>query len=206
MTHQIDATGAIRDQALLGDTIVVSDDTCRAFVNSRLASGVLKLAQPKKAGALVMSTFQNCVIEAVKMQRDTNFFTARFVDCRFRGLFSGVDFGHTGGAELGQNFGSVEGCDFSDATLDGCRFINVDVSTLKFPRHDHAVLINPSSRSADVSAANWPGSMGKYMEIVTAKPPSFKATVMHIPSLTSLVQCSEEELKSALRRFGGIAM
>lgn len=48
--------------------------------------------------------------------------------------------------------------------------------------------------------------LGKYMEICTNKPESFKASVLHIPSLARLVKCSEDEIKGALQEFGGVVM
>src|SRR5687768_4137303 len=93
MSYQLDATDAIRDQALVGETVVLSDNNCRALIRSTLTDGVLKLAQPKKAGGLVMSTLKDCLVDAVKPQRDSDFFTARFINCRFHGVFSGIDFG-----------------------------------------------------------------------------------------------------------------
>jgi hypothetical protein len=206
MTYQLDATDAIRDQVLVGDTVLLSDDNCRSMIRSTLTGGVLKFGQPKKAGGLVMSTLNDCLVDAGKPQRDSNFFTARFINCRFRGVFSGIDFGRGDRTELHEDFGTVEGCDFTAATLDGCRFLDVDVSTLKFPQHDHAVLLDPSRRAVDVAAVQWPGVLGKYMEICTNKPASFKASVMHIPSLARLVRCTEGEVREALQKFGGLVM
>jgi hypothetical protein len=204
MSYRLDATGAIREQTLVGDTVVLSDDNCRALVKSMLTSGVLRFAQPKKAGGLVMSTLRDCQVEAIQPQRDSNFFTARFINCRFHGVFSGIDFGRMDGTELHEDFGTVEGCDFTDATLDDCRFINVDTSTLKFPRRDHAVLLEPSKRAADVPAIAWPGHLDRYMQICTEKRESLKALVMHLPSLARLVQSTEDEVKDALQEFGGV--
>lgn len=204
MSYQLDATGAIRDQALVGDTVVLSDDNCRALVKSTLTGGVLKLAQPKKAGGLVMSTLKDCLVDAVKPQRDSNFFTARFINCRFHGIFSGIDFGRGNRAELHQDFGAVEGCDFTNATLDGCRFFNADIASLKLPRYEHAVLLEPRTRVADAAAIEWPGLLGRYMQL--DEPEAVKALVMHIPSLARLVKCTEDEVKTALTKFGGVAM
>jgi hypothetical protein len=206
MSYQIDATGAVRDQALVGDTVVLADDDCTALVKSTLTGGVLRLSQPKKAGRLVMCTLTNCVIDAVKPQRDYSLFTARFINCRFHGTFSGIDFGRSHNTERDGDFGAVEGCDFTESILDGCRFVNVEISTLQFPRRDHALLVEPYKRSADVSAITWPGLLGLYMENCTNKPDSFKALVMHIPSLARLVKCTEEEIRAAFENFGDVVI
>jgi hypothetical protein len=204
MTYQLDATDAIRDQTLVGDTVVLADGSCRALIRSTLTSGVLKLAQPKKAGGLVMSTLKECLVDAVKPQRDSDFFTARFFNCRFKGVFSGIDFGSGRRTDLHQDFGAVEGCDFTDATLDGCRFFNTDVSSLRLPGWPHAVLLDFSKRAADVAAMTWPGELGRYMRL--NEPDAVKAVVLHIPSLARLVACTEEQIRQALEEFGGVVM
>ena len=205
MTYQLDATDAIRDQELVGDTVVLSDDNCRSMIRSTLTGGVLKFGQPKKAGGLVMSTLKDCLVDASKPQRNSNFFTARFINCRFRGVFSGIDFGRREDrADLHEDFGTVEGCDFTDATVDGCRFFNTDMATLKLPRHEHAVLLAPHKRVADAVALEWPGLLGKYMQL--EEPASVSAAVMHIPSLARLVRCTEDEVREALQKFGGVVI
>ncbi len=206
MTYQVDSNGAVRDQTLVGETVILSDEHCRAMVRSTLIGGVLQFDQPKKAGVLAMSTIKDCTVEALKPQRDRSMFLARFINCRFSGIFSGIDFGRGNRVELQEDFGTVEGCDFTEATLDGCRFLDVDVSTLRFPQKDHAVLVDPYRRSAEVSTMQWPGVLGMYMESCTNRPVSFKATVMHIPSLARLVRCTEEQVRDAFQRFGGIVM
>jgi hypothetical protein len=206
MTYQLDATGAIRGQDLTGDTVVLADDKCSALVKSTLTGGVLKLAQPKKAGRLVMSTLKGCSIDAVKPQRDHDFFFARFINCRFHGVFSGIDFGRSHNVERDGDFGRVEGCDFTDATLDGCRFFNVDAASLRLPRWPHVVLLDFAQRAADVAAMKWPGQLGNYMSVCADQPVSLRVVVIHIPSIAKLMACTEEQAKEAFEKFGGVVM
>lgn len=204
MTYQLDATNAIRDQDLVGDSLVLSDDNCRALIRSTLTGGVLTFAQPRKAGGLVMSTLKDCVVDAGTPQRDSDFFTARFIKCRFHGVFIGIDFGQSHNVERDGDFGGVEGCDFTNTTLDGCRFFNVDASTLRLPAWPHVVLHDFAKRSQDVAAADWPGKLGQYMRICADQPESVKVSVIHVPSLARLVECSEEEIRAAFEKFGGL--
>jgi hypothetical protein len=208
MTHQLDSRGYIRSQVLVGETVVLSEDECHGLVDSKLTSCTLKLAQKSNRWPIVIvgTTVVDSDVVAVKRQKDDRLFRARFINCRFHGVFSGIDFGRGDRPELHEDFGTVEGCDFTDATLDGCRFIDVDVSTLRFPQRDHAVLLHPARRAADVAAMQWPGVLGNYMEICTNKPSSFKASVMHIPSLARLVRCTEDEVREALHKFGGVRL
>jgi hypothetical protein len=208
MGYQLDGKGDIRNQSLIGETVVLSESACHGLVDSTLSSCTLKLAQESSRWPIVIvgTTVVDSDVIAVKRQKDDRLFKARFINCRFHGIFSGIDFGRSHNTERDGDFGAIEGCDFTDATLDGCRFVNTDVSTLTFPRDGHAVLIEPYKRAADVAAIAWPGHLGQYMEICTARPESFKASVMHLPSLARLVRCTEDEVKEALQKFGGVVM
>ncbi|MFM2057812.1 MAG: hypothetical protein RLY71_2197 [Pseudomonadota bacterium] len=210
MTYQLDAARRIRDQHLTGETVVLSESAndCHGLVGCTFSSGTLKLNQKSSRWPIVIvgTTVVDSDVIAVKRQKDDRFFTTRFINCRFHGIFSGIDFGRGHRPELHEDFGTVEDCDFTEAMLDGCRFVNTDVSTLKLPRYEHAVLIEPYKRAADVAPIAWPGHLGQYMKICTDKPESFKALVIHIPSLARLVKCTEDEVKAALEKFGGVVM
>lgn len=206
MTYQLDETREIRGQHLLGETVVLSERDCRAIRDSTFVAGTVKLAQQSKKWPImiVRTTVKDSEVIAVKAQKNDRLFQARFIDCRFHGVFSGVDFGKSHNTERDGDFGGIEGCDFIDATLDGCRFFNADVSTLRLPMWPHAVLLDPRKRAAEAAAMEWPGLLGKYMTL--EEPESVKAVVMHIPSLARLVKCTEEEIKAAFERFGGLQM
>lgn len=206
MTYQLDATDAIRNQILVGDTVVISDHNCRALIRSTLTAGVLAFAQANKASGLVMSTLTECVVDARKPQRDSDFFAARFINCRFHGVFSGIDFGRSHNVDRDGDFGAVEGCDFTDATLDGCRFFNVNTSSLRLPHWPHVVLPDFAQRAADVAAMKWPGELGNYMRVCADQPASLRLAVIHIPSIAKLVACTEEQARDAFEQFGGVEM
>jgi hypothetical protein len=206
MSYQLDDADEIHGQDLAGETVVLSEEGCHGLIDSSFSSGTLKLAQSKGRPMILRSVVKDSDVIAVKRQRDYPLFKARFINCCFHGVFSGIDFGRSHNTERDGDFGAIEGCDFTAATLDGCRFVSTDVSTLTFPRGGHAVLVEPYKRAADVAAIAWPGHLGQYMEICTARPESFKALVMHLPSLARLVRCTEDEVKEALQKFGGLVM
>lgn len=206
MTYELDSRGDIRNQHLVGETVILSDKQCAGLVDSTLTSGTLKLAQSKGRPILLHSTLKDSDVIAAKPQKSYQLLEARFINCRFHGVFSGVDFGRAHYVERDGDFGGIEGCDFTDATLDGCRFVNVDVSTSRLPSWPHVVIIDPHKRAADVAAMHWPGQLGLYMHGSTNRPESFKATVLHVPSLARLVKCTEEEVRTAFEKFGGLLM
>lgn len=203
-THPLDQLGELRNQHLTGGTVVLADNECHGLIRSTLKGASLKLAQRKGSASLLLSTIENCTVLAVTRQRDFRFFRARFVDSTFHGTYSGIDFGNREEAGDHSDFGSVERCDFTQAILDGCRFFNVDVSTLRFPRWPHAVIENPHLRVADINAMTWPGLLGEYMALKT--PAIVRAEVVYVPRIAELTQCSENEIRSALEQLGGVLL
>jgi len=208
MTYRFDARGDIRDQALTCETVVLSEDACQGLVDSTLSSCTLKLAQKSSRWPIVIvgTTVVDSDVIAVKRQKDDRLFKARFINCRFHGVFSGVDFGRSHNVERDGDFGGVEGCDFTDATLDGCRFFNVDASSLRLPHWPHVVLLDFAQRAADVAAMKWPGQLGNYMRVCADQPASLRVAVIHVPSITKLIACTEEQAREAFERFGGVVM
>jgi hypothetical protein len=208
MTYQLDEAREIRCQDLLGETVVLSEADCRGLRDCNFSAGTLKLAQRSKKWPImiVRTIVKDSEVIAVKAQKDDRLFKARFINCRFHGVFSGIDFGRSHNVERDGDFGGIEGSDFTDATLDGCRFFNVDVSTLRLPRWPHVVLLDFAQRAADVAAMKWPGELGKYMRICAEQPGSLRAAVIHIPSIAKLVACTEEQAQEAFDKFGGVVM
>lgn len=86
---------------------------------------------------------------------------AHFLNVKFSGRFEGCDFGNWEGVEQG----SVVGCEFTDAILDGCRFLNCDVRGMKFPKWPGFAMINPAAASDYVATNHWPGKFGALMSI-----------------------------------------
>jgi hypothetical protein len=95
--------------------------------------------------------------------------SARFVGCTFRGVYYGVDFGNRPEDIELDYFGRVENSDFTQATLDGVRFVNTDISTLKLLRLPHVVLPIPQQFAGTLATIKWPGELGDYLRISTSR-------------------------------------
>jgi hypothetical protein len=119
-------------------------------------------------------------------------------------MFSGIDFGRSDNVERDGDFGNIEDCDFTEATLDGCRFFNVDAATLRLPPWPHVVLPDFGKRASEVAAFTWPGELGRYMRICADQPESVRASVIHVPSFAKLIACTEEQVRESLEKFGGL--
>lgn len=206
MGYRLDESGEIRGHNLACETITLCDDGCQGLVVCTFFSGTLRLAQTESLPSIVLTTLKDCDIVAVERQRNCDFGSACFAQCRFSGVFSRIDFGRPDGATWPASFGRVDGCDFTAATLDDCRFINTDVLTLRLPPWPHVVLFDPHQRAADVAAIEWPGLLGRYMQECTDASAPVSATVLHIPTLAKSTRCTPEQVRQAFGKFGGVLM
>lgn len=206
MTYRLDEASEIRGQTLVSETITLPEHECRGIVDCTLSNGTLRLAQTKGRPLIVRGTFENCDVRAVSPQRNYPLFKASFISCRFNGVFSGCDFGRSHDVERDGSFGAIAACDFTHAVLDGCRFFNVDISTLRLPMWPNIVLIGLLERAQEVTTFAWPGEMGRFMRICADQPASLAASVLHVPSFAGLVACTEDQVRTAFEKFGGLMM
>jgi hypothetical protein len=197
------------DQSLnqeLIDQILVLTNEFEPLGRQTVKKAVIKFAEPDMAHKIAGSTLIDCVIHAFKPQRNNRFYSTRFINCRFKDTFSGIDFGSGRGRDEG--FGRVEACDFSQARLHGCRFTNTDVvaSKIVFPKKDHVVFIEPYKRHEDVKKFKWPSErFDVFMQVTCGNDTDiFKAKTNHIPSLARWTQCTPEQVREALTQFGGV--
>jgi hypothetical protein len=132
--------------------------------------------------------FINCTFE-VKQQL-TNFqdwIRTSLQGCRFKGRFSGNDFGYWPeyGSQPEYQFGAIEDCDFSEAQLDACRFMGCDVRTLRFPRWPCFTFLEPLRHLDELRSIQWPGDFGDIIveDLHESLPESTKALTFHAPSV-----------------------
>jgi len=149
--------------------------------------------------------FSNCSLE-VKQQL-TNFqdwIRTSLKGCRFKGRFSGNDFGHWPeyGSQPEYQFGAIEDCDFSEALLDTCRFHGDDPRTLRFPSWPCFTFLEPLRHLSELQSVKWPSLFG---DVVIARmrkhPASTMALTYHAPSTAKRFETTEEELKAVIRQF-----
>lgn len=211
MSNDVMPNEPIRGQTLIGDTVVISEKVgdCEGIINSTLTGGILKLAQAKGWPLLLQSTFIESEVIAVKMQKNCPLLSARFIRCHFKGTFFGVDFGHLENQAPPferDEFGRVEHCDFTQARLEGCRFFNTDISTLKFAGWPQVVIPDPHLRAQDVDKVQWPGKLRMFIEICTDGLTKPSACVDYVPSMVKRLNCTPEEIRTAFEQFGGVLM
>ena len=122
--------------------------------------------------------------------------------CRFKGRFSGNDFGEWPSSP---GEGNIVDCDFSEAHLDASRFLACDVSTLRFPPWPCFTIFDPVPRWRELSSLPWPGDIGPIvMEGCAEDPPSTVALTYSALGLTKRYGTTPEAIKAVLEKLDGV--
>ncbi|HYO54339.1 hypothetical protein [Archangium sp.] len=147
--------------------------------------------------------FLNCTFEVKQeLKNHQQWVFASLKGCRFKGRLSGCDFGHWPGYSEGWEHGAIEDCDFSEARLDGCRFMGCDPRTLKFPKWPCFTILEPIRRAPELRSVKWPGEFGDVVvENLHKRPQSTVALTLFAPAEAKQFETTEEELKAVIEKF-----
>ncbi len=119
--------------------------------------------------------------------------------CRFKGKFSGCDFGTWPEYVDDRPPGSIEDCDFSEARLDGCRFMGCDERTLRFPPWPCFTLLDPIGNASRLRDAPWPAWFGDVViRNLHTEPSATRAITLHAPSIAKRMQTTPDALKAVI--------
>ncbi|MFY0578052.1 hypothetical protein ACN28S_30375 [Cystobacter fuscus] len=149
--------------------------------------------------------FINCTFEVKQeLKNHQQWLAASLKGCRFKGRFSGCDFGHWPEymSLPGFQHGSIEDCDFTEARLDGCRIMGSDPATLRFPKWPCFTILDPIGRARELNSVQWPGRFGSVViEDLYDQPPSTKALTLFAPSEAQRYDAHPEEFRAIVERF-----
>jgi hypothetical protein len=146
--------------------------------------------------------FMDCTLASLRQLRNFRWDTAHLKGCRFTGRYSGNDFGQWPSSP-GQ--GSIEDCDFTEASLDATRFLACDVRTLRFPPWPCFTLFEPVRRWRELSALAWPGDIGPIcVEGFAEDPPTTVAVTYSAPELAQRSGTTPEAIRAVLERLDGV--
>ncbi|AKJ05780.1 hypothetical protein ATI61_102834 [Archangium gephyra] len=173
--------------------------------NLTLKNCTLVLKVPARRLSLHQARFIDCTFEVKQeLKNHQGWIRAALEGCRFKGRLSGCDFGHWPeyGKEPEYQLGAIEDCDFSEASLDGCRIMGCDPRTITFPKWPCFTLLDPIGHSRELNSVEWPGRFGlAVIEELHTRPSSTKAITYHAPSIAKRFKATPEELKAAIARF-----
>jgi hypothetical protein len=150
--------------------------------------------------------FINCTIQAKGELKTVRWAPISFSGCRFKGRFTGNDFGFRADLFDKEKAGGIEECDFSAARLNGCRFFNCDMKTIRLPLWPCFSFLEPLRHAAELGRREWPGQFGIIIEGLAKNPAGTVAETWHAPTVAEKMDTTVEELRAALEAASGIFM
>lgn len=198
----------ISDQHLMGETIRIGDDGAESIVRCTLENCHIIVNVPRGGALILDSQLTNCLIETKKRMKNAQFFSSDYTCCKFKGKFDGMDFGrsptpHPMSGEL-DKYGDMVDCDFIEATLDSCRFFNVDIARQRFAPWPQFVIPYANKLQASKLPREWPGTYGVHMRLVPRQNPALVATTGTLKDYLREYEISLEELEKILSDIGGV--
>lgn len=149
--------------------------------------------------------FVNCTFEVKQeLKNHQDWITASLKGCRFKGRLSGCDFGFWPEYNRDPEYqlGAIEDCDFSEARLDGCRFMDCDPSTLRLPGWPCFTILDPIARAPELLRVKWPGIVGDVViEDLARQPARTKAVTLYAPAVAKQLETTPEELRAVIEKF-----
>ncbi|MBN1209541.1 MAG: hypothetical protein JXB05_32115 [Myxococcaceae bacterium] len=192
------------DRVIEGERLELSqpDDLYCLGPKLILKNCTLVLRVPTKRLIISGAQLIDCTIDVKKELKGFRWETNFLKGCRFTGRLTGNDFGPYPNSPVKGRF---EDCDFSAATLDACRFLECDTSTLRFPPWPCFTILDPARRSRELSALSWPGDIGPIVvEGFAEEPPSTVAVTYSAPALARRRGTTPEAIRATLEKLDGV--
>jgi hypothetical protein len=141
----------------------------------------------------------DCTLEVKRELKDFGWESASLKGCRIIGRFLGCDFGHMPEfVSPSCEVGSIEDCDFTAASLHGCRFVGCDASTLRFPRWPHFTILEPYRRAREFASIPWPTEIQAWFTTFHMDPKTTAASTYSATALAKEAGVSEEQIRALL--------
>ncbi len=203
------AESRIIENQTLEETELILTDNDNNYLGSDLTLRHCRLILRTTARLLhIVNNVQiiDCQIEVKKKLANFSWLAAAISGCTFTGHYVGHEFGHWPDYGVNCENGSIADCDFSEAVLDGCRFMDCDISSIKLPKWPCFTILNPHERRNEIEAIEWPGRISVWATDLPNQPNITSAIVDYAPTLAKQFNCAEDELREALSSLGNVIM
>jgi hypothetical protein len=194
-----------KDREMVNERLELTDKGSLYYLSTGLALRNCTVVLKVSARNLIIkgARFIDCAFEVKQeLTNHQSWIKASIEGCRFKGRFSGCDFGHWPEYGEGCELGSIKDCDFTEARLDGCRFHGCDTRTLRFPLWPCFTILDPIRHAPELNGVKWPGRVGDVIiEDLPNDPPSTVALTFHAPSIARRFGATEEELRAVIEKF-----
>jgi hypothetical protein len=201
-------------QRLEDENILIGEEGVVAVLGCELINCTLTIAGARLS--VYDSHLRDCTILQKKQLKNVPAFGNRYERCTFRGKFSGVDFGRDPKmdpvSKTWDTLGELIDCDFTQATLELCRFFSVDIYRQKFAPWPQFVMPYARRLAASKLDRQWPGEFKEFLDLAVHQLPNLSATTgtvdyfCHSKKKSRSFNLTEAELRQALLDVGGVVM
>ena len=158
---------------------------------------------------LVRTRFIDCTIHFKRPLNNFPFTGAYFERCRIKGRLRGCEFGRRDDyANLPSFFpeAGIVDTDLSAAKLDGCRFMNCDLSTLRLPLWPCFTVPNHEAVREQALRLPWHGRTYIIPDCWEQEPPGTVAITEDARSICKRFGGTEAELRTVVEQIPGVIM
>ncbi|MFE8601337.1 pentapeptide repeat-containing protein [Archangium violaceum] len=195
----------LENKALENERLALTDKDSLYFLgpNLTLHNCTVALKVPARRLHILGAQFIDCSFEVKQeLKNHQEWVFASLKGCRFKGRLSGCDFGRWPGYADRWEHGAIEDCDFSEAILDGCRFMGCDPSTLRFPKWPCFTILDPIGRAPELLRVQWPGIFGDVTVANLHKQPRVTtALTLFAPAMAKRQETTPEALRAVIEQF-----
>ncbi len=206
MSYAIDEM--ISDLEITNENLAFGENLPRGVRGCTLRGCNIAIDVPKGGPSIYRCKLVDCTIDVKRRMKDSSFFGSDYTRCKFKGKFLGMDFGRSPWPHPGTGhfyeFGELVDCDFTEATLDLCRFFNVDIARQKFAPWPQFVIPHNRELVAAGSNSSWPGKFAEYLAVAAQENPALAATTGTVAYFMKRNAITQEELQQALEKIGGV--
>ncbi|WNG27998.1 hypothetical protein F0U62_31295 [Cystobacter fuscus] len=197
-----------KDREIVGERLELSKGTLYWLgPNLTLRNCTVIISVASRALTMMSGQFIDCTIQAKGELKNKRWSRMNFKGCRFKGRFTGNDFGFREDDLDKWRIGGIADCDFTEARLDACRFYNCDMSTIRLPRWPCFTILDPVHRAEELARVEWPGTYGRVViEGLKRQDTSIVALTDHAPSEAAQFDTTQEELRTVLERVPWVVM
>lgn len=198
----------ISDLEITNESLAFGENLPRGIRGCTLRGCDITIDVPKGGPSIYRCKLVDCTINVKRRMKDACFFDSDYTRCKFKGKFLGMDFGRspwpdplTGKLD---KHGDLIDCDFTEATLDLCRFFNVDITRQKFAPWPQFVLTTVWYEEAIALERTWPGKLGIHIKGHRTENPQLSAVTGTKSDFMKRYAITEEELEQSLQATGGV--
>lgn len=156
---------------------------------------------------LARTKFIDCHIEVRQELINFRWMSAWIQGCSFTGKMRGNDFGHWDPPY--DPMGGIQDCDFSEALLDGCRFIGCQLRSMKLPHWPCFTVREPRKNNVRFASITSPYDLSFLAHPLYPDPEEETACVYYAPTFMKSYAPkavreagkTEDDLKAALQNL-----